>query len=406
MHKLLNFMLLVTLIVASCFLTGCGDTDDDWKNPIGNEPVLSFTLGIKQETMASSRAAVLMPETITISGVTFNKSPNANNITYYTGNLTKTNLERIYQIGYALMDFNNSYHTIASSFFREAYNGTQPTALLVLDTDFSTVITAQANGKDVAKPQVSPYTPVSDPVLAFTLGIKQETIANSRAAVYMPAYITVSGVKFNKSSVADDITYYTGNLAKATLNTIYQIGYALLDFEGHEYKSTVPGSFFKEAYNGTQPTALLVLDTDFTTVITAQANGKDVIKPIVNRYDDPENKVTMELKLNEEPESVVLTVPQGLGTVSTFTNWVIVIDDKTAGKSISFARGEYEEYYGEIPSNGNSLILVLTPEGKQMFTKGHTYRGELISLEVQFKDGTQKYLDVSQCIADNVIWNK
>ena len=279
MHKLLNFMLLVTLIVASCFLTGCGDTDDDWKNPIGNEPVLSFTLGIKQETIANSRAAVLMPQSITISGVTFNKSSNANNITYYTGNLTKTNLDRIYQIGYALMDFNNSYHTIASSFFREAYNGTQPTALLVLDTDF-------------------------------------------------------------------------------------------------------------------------------TTVITAQANGKDVIKPIVNRYDDPETKVTMELKLNEEPESVVLTVPQGLGTVSKFTNWVIVIDDKTAGKSKSFARGEYEKYYGEIPSNGNSLILVLTPEGKQMFTKGHTYRGELINLEVQFKDGTQKYLDVSQCIADNVIWNK
>lgn len=282
MHKLLNLMLLVTLIVTACFVTGCGNTDDDWKNPVSNEPVLTFTLGIK-ETMASSRAAIFMPETITISGVTFKKSSVANSVTYYSGNLTKSNLEGIYRIGYALMNFNNSEHTIASSFFREAYNEklTQPQALLVLATDFSTVITAQANGKDVAKPIVKPFE--------------------------------------------------------------------------------IPSG---------------------------------------------DTKVKMELKLNEEPESVVLTVPQELGIVSAFTNWAIVIDDLTVGKPKSFARGEYDKYYGEIPGNGNSLILILTPEGKQLFTKEHCYRGELISLEVQFKDGNKKYLDVSQCIADNIIWDK
>ncbi len=279
MHKLLNFMLLVTLIVTSCFITGCGDTADDWKNPVSNEPVLTFTLGIKNETVASSRAAILMPETITISGVTFKKSSVANFITYYTGNLTKSNLEGIYRIGYALMNFNNSEHTIASSFFREAYQGAQPTALLVLATDFSTVITAQANGNDVAKP---------------------------------------------------------------------------------------------------------------------------IVKPFDNPSDD--TKVKVELSSNQE--IVTVTVPASVGVVSEFTAWTIVFYDNTVSKNITFTRGEYDKYYDEVPGNGNILRLIITSAGKELMTKGHKYTGVLTNLKVKLTDGTYKDLDVSQCAIDNVIWNQ
>ena len=286
MHKLLNLMLLVTLIVTACFVTGCGNTDDDWKtsNPISDDPVLAFTFGVDQSGSlpADARAAIYCPPYITVDGVIFNQKPDTtgSKVTYYTGNLQKANINRIVSAGFAKLVFDQTSYEISSEFFRQAYYGAvvnaQPTATLIVVPGFS-VKSAEANGKEVAKPTVTPVT---------------------------------------------------------------------------------------------------------------------------------DTKVTMELKLNEEPESVVLTVPQELGIVSAFTNWAIVIDDLTDRKSKSFARGEYDKYYGEILGNGNSLILILTPEGKQLFTKGHCYRGELISLEVQFKDGNKKYLDVSQCIADNIIWDK
>lgn len=289
MHKLLNLMLLVTLIVTACFVTGCGNTDDDWKNPVSNEPVLTFTLGFTQRSIPSNSRA------------------------------------------------------------------------------------------DVG-------------------------------AIEPPKSVTVEGKPFRQTS-DQNMVCFVGELPKTIIDFIRNQGYARmsLDFTSYSISKRISYDFFVNAYQGRQPNASLVLVLGSYDVVSAKANGQTVVAPKIEDDKEPvaDTKVKMELKLNEEPESVVLTVPQELGIVSAFTNWAIVIDDLTDRKSKSFARGEYDnKYYGEIPGNGNSLILILTPEGKQLFTKGHCYRGELISLEVQFKDGNKKYLDVSQCIADNVSWNK
>ena len=284
-------MLLVTLIVTACFVTGCGNTDDDWKttDPDPNEPVLSFTFGVDQ-------------------------------------------------------------------------SGSLP--------------------------------------------------ADARAAIYCPPYITVDGEKFNQktNTTGSSVTYYTGNLQKANINRIVSAGFAKLVFDQTSYE--ISSEFFRQAYYGAvanaQPTATLIVVPGFS-VKSAEANGQPIEKasaafPTVAPAKAPDTKV--KVALSTDQETVTITVPSSVGVVSEYTAWTIVFYDNTVNKNITFAKGEYDKYYAEIPGNGNTLKLIITSAGKELMTKGHKYTGVLATLRVKLTDGTTKDLDVSQCVIDNVIWNQ
>lgn len=291
MHKLLNLMLLVTLIVTACFVTGCGNTDDDWKtsNPISDEPVLAFTFGVDQSGSlpVDARATIYCPPTITIDGVPFNQngSLTGNNVTYYTGNLQKANITRIVSAGFANLVFDQTSYKISYEFFRQAYYGAaanvQPTAKLIVIPGFS-VKSAEINGNVIEKTNAS--------------------------------------------------------------------------------------------------------------------------FPKVTPIEAPDTKV--KVALSADQETVTITVPSSVGVVSEYTAWTIVFYDNTVDKNKAFAKGEYDKYYDEVPSNGNTLRLIITSAGKELMTKGHKYTGVLATLRVKLTDGTTKDLDVSQCVIDNVIWNQ
>ena len=114
MHKLLNLMLLVTLIVTACFVTGCGNTDDDWKNPVSNEPVLTFTLGFTQPSIPSnSRAdvgAIEAPKSVTVEGKPFRQT-SGQNMVCFVGELPKTIIDFIRNQGYARMSLDFTSYT-------------------------------------------------------------------------------------------------------------------------------------------------------------------------------------------------------------------------------------------------------------------------------------------------------
>lgn len=282
-------MLLVTLIVTACFVTGCGNTDDEWKtsNPISDDPVLAFTFGVDQSGSlpADARAAIYCPPYITVDGVYFNQKPDTtgSKITYYTGNLQKANITRIVSAGFAKLVFDQTSYEISSEFFRQAYYGAvvnaQPTATLIVVPGFS-VKSAEANGQPIEKASA--------------------------------AFPTVAPVTDTKVKVA----------------------------------------------------------------------------------------------LSADQETVTITVPSSVGVVSEYTAWTIVFYDNTVKKNITFAKGEYDKYYAEIPGNGNTLKLIITSAGKELMTKGHKYTGTLVTLKVKLTDGTTKDLDVSQCTIADVIWNQ
>lgn len=289
MHKLLNLMLLVTLIVTACFVTGCGNTDDDWKNPVSNEPVLTFTLGFTQRSIPSNSRA------------------------------------------------------------------------------------------DVG-------------------------------AIEPPKSVTVEGKPFRQTS-DQNMVCFVGELPKTIIDFIRNQGYARmsLDFTSYSISKRISYDFFVNAYQGRQPNASLVLVLGSYDVVSAKANGQTVVAPKIEDDKEPvaDTKVKMQVNLDANPESVVLTVPASAGLVNAFTNWTITLYDNTNHKNITFSKGEFEKYYDEIPGNGNNLTLLLTPEGKQLLTKDHNYTGILVNLKVQLSNGTIKDdLDISQCIADNVSWNK
>ena len=133
MHKLLNLMLLVTLIVTACFVTGCGNTDDDWKNPVSNEPVLTFTLGFTQPSIPSnSRAdvgAIEAPKSVTVEGKPFRQT-SGQNMVCFVGELPKTIIDFIRNQGYARMSLDFTSYSISKrisyDFFVNAYQGRQP----------------------------------------------------------------------------------------------------------------------------------------------------------------------------------------------------------------------------------------------------------------------------------------
>lgn len=281
MHKLLNLMLLVTLIVTACFVTGCGNTDDDWKTKDSDDQKLPLSL---------------------------------------------------------------------------------------------------------------------------TVGISQ--VSNNTRASSVPQSITINGVIFEYKNSDADVNYYAGALPKASIDSI-KVNGAVMVYNGSSY--TIGGLFFYSAYyeaSNVQPTAKLVFAKNFT-LVSAETNGKALAKenfPKVTPIEAPDTKVKVELSADQQ--SVIVTVPAAVGTVSEFTAWTIIFYDNTVGKNKTFTKGEYDKYYDEVPSNGNTLRLFITSAGKELMTKDHKYTGTLATLKVKLTDGTTKDLDVSQCTIADVIWNQ